>query len=548
MGEPTPDVNSMGSLPYIVLSGYLLMLLAFGIAGWRKSTDSEEDYYLAGRGQGWIVSSLTIMATFFSSFALLGAPGMVYRDGVVFALFSLNVPLAGASVYFFGAKIRRIGQARGYVTPGDMIADYYGSPTALRLLVALIGVLYAIPYVVMQIKAGGILSQQMFPGENSFEIGAIVLSIITMIYIMIGGMRSVAWTDVVQGVLLMGGMLIGGLAVVTVLGGPGAFFSKVAELPTRSLSVPGTSGFWNPEMLLTVCLFGSIGSLVQPAQWMRFYAAKSTGTLRQSALIFGVALTACFLFGVMLVGLGGQVLYPLIDAAGEYYTNADGKILPNPAVGDSPGGFNDIMVVVLKEHLPALLGSFGSLLASLIMVAIMAAAMSTADSNLHSMSAVLTRDIYDRFLRPKASQKERTWVGRGIISFATIVSTILVIIAHRSEVDPLAMIATLGLFAIAFSSQLLPVTFDMLYIRKGTKEGAVAGMITGLAVVFFISPFMSLDLGQGIADMRKTMLGMIDKGAWGLIGNALVFVVVSRLTQSIDKEKIDEFAKVADAD
>ena len=151
--------DQLGLVRYVVLGCYLLMLLAFGIAGYRKSKNTEEDYYLAGRGQGWLVSSLTIMATFFSSFALLGAPGLVYREGVVFALFSLNVPLSGACVYFLGARISRIGRAKGYVTPADMICGYYGESKALRLLVALIGVLYAVPYVIMQIKAGGILSE-----------------------------------------------------------------------------------------------------------------------------------------------------------------------------------------------------------------------------------------------------------------------------------------------------------------------------------------------------------------------------------------------------
>lgn len=547
MSDVSESMETLGSVPYYVVAGYMLLLLGLGIAGWRKSANSEEDYYLAGRGQGWIVSSLTIMATFFSSFALLGAPGMVYRDGVVFALFSLNVPLSGAAVYFFGSKIRRIGQARGYVTPGDMVSDYYGSPVALRLLVALVGLLYTIPYVVMQIQAGGILSQQLFPGENSFEIGAVVLAIITMAYIMIGGMRSVAWTDVVQGILLMGGMLVGGAAVVAVLGGPVEFFNKVADLPAKSLSVPGTSGFWSPGMLLTVCLIGSIGSLVQPAQWMRFYAAKSTRTLKRSALIFAVILTGCFFFGVMLVGLGGQVLYPIVDGAGEYYRSASGALLPNPAVGTTPGGFNDIMLVVLKNHLPELLGGLGALVASLIMVAIMAAAMSTADSNLHAMSAVVTRDIYDRFIRPMAGENERTWVGRAIISIVTIASLVLVIVANRSETNPLGMIVILGLFAIAFSSQLLPITFDMLYLRKGTKQGAIAGMVTGLAIVFFISPFMP-EMGAGLGGIRTAMLGMIDKGSWGVIGNVVVFVVVSALTQPLKSADVAEFSRLADGE
>ena len=126
-----------------------------GWLGYRRSQIGEEDYYLAGRGQGWVVTSLTIMATFFSSFALLGAPGMVYREGVVFALVSLNVPVAGYCVYLLGSRIWEAGRMRGYVTPADMICDYYESGVALRLLVVLVGILFTIPYVMMQLKAGG---------------------------------------------------------------------------------------------------------------------------------------------------------------------------------------------------------------------------------------------------------------------------------------------------------------------------------------------------------------------------------------------------------
>ncbi|MGB1718192.1 MAG: sodium:solute symporter family protein, partial [Candidatus Latescibacterota bacterium] len=230
-----PD-HSLGSIPHVVLGLYLLLLLTFGLQGYRRRrNEHQDDYYLAGRSQGWLVTSLTIMATFFSSFALLGAPGMVYRDGVVFALFSLNVPVAGVAIYVLGTRIRRIGRENGYLTPADMISAHYGSPVALRLIVALIGLLYAVPYVVIQIQAGGILSEQLFPGRDTFETGASLLALITMLYIMVGGMRSVAWTDVVQGGLLVGGMLLAGTCAVAVLGGPGPFFKAVASLPPKSL-------------------------------------------------------------------------------------------------------------------------------------------------------------------------------------------------------------------------------------------------------------------------------------------------------------------------
>ena len=527
------DTQGLGAIPHIVLGCYLLVLLAFGIQGCRRRRGaSEEDYYLAGRGQGWIVSSLTIMATFFSSFALLGAPGMVYRDGVVFALFSLNVPVAGVAIYLLGTKIRQAGRDHGYVTPADMIAAHYRSRVGLRLLVACVGLLYAVPYVVMQIQAGGSLSQQLFPGRDAFETGAALLALITMVYIMVGGMRSVAWTDVVQGGLLVGGMLLAGLATVAVLGGPGPFFASVAELPARSLSAPGTSGRWTPEILFTASLFASLGSMIQPAQWMRFYAARSTEVLRRSALIFAAVLTLCFFFGVMLVGLGGQVLYPLVDEYGAYAIDAAGKVLPHPAVGQTAGEFDQILVVVLKNHLPELLGSFGAVLAALILVAIMAAAMSTADSNLHALSALITHDVYDQFVRPHASQREKTWVGRLLIALVTGLALFLVILGRQSEHNPLGMIVVLGLLAIAFSTQLLPLTVDMLYLKKGTRQGAIAGLVTGLATIFLLSPFFSMLAGNALEDMLASMKSMIDTGAWGLCANVLVFAVVSNCTRA----------------
>ena len=528
----------MSLIPTTVLVLYLTMLLVFGIVGYRRSKDDETDYYLAGRSQGWVVSALTIMATFFSSFAQLGAPGMVYRDGAVFALFSLNVPVAGAAVYIVGSRIRRIGQARGFVTPADMIADHYQSPVGMRLLVALIGVLYAVPYVVIQIQAGGILSQQLFGSEDAFETGATLLAVITMLYIMGGGMRSVAWTDVVQGVLLVAGMLIAGFAVVAVLGGPGPFFARVAELPPKSLSVPGTAGHWKPEILLTASLFASLGSMIQPAQWMRFYAARNDDVLRRSALIFAAVLTSCFFFGVMLVGLGGQLLYPIIDAAGNYLTNDAGRLIPNPAVGSAPNEFDRILVVVLDNHLPELLGTAGAVIASVIVVAIMAAAMSTADSNLHAMSALLTHDIYDQFIRPQASQRERTWVGRALIAVATVTALSFVILGRRSESNPLGMIVILGLLAIAFSTQLLPLAIDMLFLQKGSRQGALAGTAAGLLTVFALSPFWPMLAGQTLGGLIATMKATFDIGAWGLIVNVAVFSLVTRLVP-------DDASKVA---
>ena len=159
-----------------------------------------------------------------------------------------------------------------------MIAGYYGG-TGIRFVVAVLGILYVLPYIIIQIKAGGMLAQQLF-GEDMFDFGAAALSLVTLIYVLVGGMRSVAWTDVLQGLLLLSGALLAGFAVIVSLGGVEPFFSKVTELDPKQLTMhdPKESK-WNPWWILTFCLFASLASIVQPAQWMRFYAAKSSKTI-----------------------------------------------------------------------------------------------------------------------------------------------------------------------------------------------------------------------------------------------------------------------------
>ncbi len=625
--------ESLGLAGYVVFGAYLVLLLVLGYFGWRKSSGGEEDYYLAGREQGWIVSSITIMATFFSSFALLGVPGMMYREGVVYALIALNVPIGALIVALLGSRIAVIGRRFGYVTPGDMVSDYYGSRFALRLLVALAGFLYAVPYVVMQMQAGGIISQKLF-GEEYFALGATLLAVITTVYIMIGGMRSVAWTDVIQGVLLISGMFVCGWAMFIVFDGPVAFSRHVMEdLPDSSLTAPGNSGTWTWTMVLSVCVLLAAGSMIQPAQWMRYYAARSPRTLYRGAVIFATVLTASYLGGVMLIGIAGQVLYPLTfyheveivdgpqalqsevpdqfadsfrfvpqhddqparviwqwqgrnrpefdNAARQTLTtlsdhpkyasavqqlqrttgqkDARPQVAPHPQVDPSTedgAQFDSILVVVLRQQLPEVLGAFGAIFASIMIVSIMAASMSTADSNLHALSAVITRDLYDQFVRPQATSTERVWVGRLII-VATSLLALLIVILGRSEsvasqFNFLNMIALLALVAVAFSVQVLPIAVDILLVRRGTRAGAVCGLITGLVATFLFGPLFGIlidvtgkpvaltSLDAAIATVRDSV--KVDRATWGLMLNILVFVVVSRFTRPVNEEQKRRFS------
>lgn len=530
---PAEDGLSLGAVSLIALALYLLALLGIAVFGYFKSKFTEEDYYLAGRRQGFIVSALTIMATFFSSSAILGVPGAVYKDGVPFLLFALNLPVAGAAVYLLGSRIGRIGRAKGYVTQADMLADYYGDSSGVRILVAVLGFLYALPYVVIQIRAGGNMAEQMFPGVRPlhifgtpfdvFDMGAGMLTIVMMIYILVGGMRSVALADVVQGFMLLTGMLVAGMAVIAAFGGVGQYLTALKQLPPEAASFPGATGRYTPWFLMTLCGFASLASMIQPAQWMRFYAAKSSQALKRSALVFSVILPPCYLFGVMLVGLGARVLYPPVME--------NGVLTPHPQVGN----FDQALIAALKNFGPALFGSVGNIVVAAIMMAVIAAAMSTADANLHGMGAVLTRDLYARYVRPKAGMGERAWINRAVIVMAALFSLWLVHIGQRNkDFAPLRMIVEMQYVAMAFSCQLLPITMDVLFIRRGTRAGAVCGMLTGLIAVLFFTPLPALLLGETglpIADAATHLKRLFDIGFCGFVPNLAVFVAVSAFTR-----------------
>lgn len=545
----------LGKMPFIMFGVYLVMLIGIGFYGYVKSKMSEEDYYLAGRKQSFIVTVLTIMAAYLSSAALLGFPGSAYREGVAFFLMTLNLPVAGCAIYLLGSRIGRIGRVKGYVTPADMISDYYDNSSVLRILVALVGFLYGVPYLIIQIRAGGHVASQIFSSTPTvlilghefsiFAVGTTILTLVMMLYVLVGGMRSVALADVAQGSLLLFGMVLAGCVTIYAFGGVGKYFEAVSKLPPKALSLPGVTDRFSPWSMLTICAFASVASIIQPAQWMRLYAAKSSRALKQSAVTFSVILPVVFLFGIMLVGLGARAMYPPTETV-DTVTGAVTSVTAHPVIGN----FDQALVALLRNKGVEVLGTIGPFVVMLVLMAILAAAMSTADASLHALSAVLTRDIYDRYIRPKASEKERAWVGRIIIVIVAMLALWLVQVGQNNkDFKPLQMITEMMFVAIAFSCQILPVTIDVLFIRKGTHHGAICGMIAGLVVVFCFTPLPSLlfggGLGSDIAGRAAYFKKLFDIGFCGFAVNLPVFVLVSLFTKKPNPERVAEFKQIA---
>jgi SSS family solute:Na+ symporter len=231
-------------------------------------------------------------------------------------------------------------------------------------------------------------------------------------------------------------------------------------------------------MVFTFTLVAAFGTMISPGQVMRYYAARSPADLKKAAIIFALLLTLGYLFGTTLIGLGGKVLFPAIAQP------------------------DKIFLVIIKHYLP--LG-----LASLFMVAIMAAAMSTADSNLHALGAMISKDIFKRILHPTASQRQMMLVGHAVIFITTVIALCIVLFVQN-----LAMLVKIGILSMSFCLQLLPVTVDVLWFRKGRAGGAVAGIAAGILCLWLLFPKSPLTVHYGV---------------WGLFLNAGLFAVISKI-------------------
>ena len=156
--------------------------------------------------------------------------------------------------------------------------------------------------------------------------------------------------------------------------------------------------------------------------------------------------------------------------------------------------------------------------------------------------------MYDKYIRPKASDREKTWFGRGVIVVATLLALWLVSVGEDNpDFQPLALIAQLMFVAIAFSGQLLPLAIDVLFLRKGTQTGAIWGIISGIVVVFIFTPFPTLLFGEGFGNTFGSITGTLGKlfdiGFIGIVVNSIVFAIVSKFTQAPNSEHIHSFQR-----
>ncbi len=186
------------------VAAYWAYCIAMGIKGARMSKTAS-DYFIAGRSIPVWVFVLAATATSFSGWTFMGHPGLLYRDGFQYAyasFYAITIPFTGV---MFLKRQWILGKRFGYVTPGEMFADYFKSD-AIRVLVVVIALVFSVPYLGVQLRASGFLFNVLTDGMLGVEVGMWMLSAVVFIYVASGGLRAVAYVDTVQCLLLAGGL------------------------------------------------------------------------------------------------------------------------------------------------------------------------------------------------------------------------------------------------------------------------------------------------------------------------------------------------------
>ena len=470
---------------------YLVLTIVLGIVANRRLTGDMEDFLLYGRKAGFVVLYLTVVASFHSSFAFLGSGGFFYTHGVGFWAAGTWTLLVGAITYVIGTRIWALGKAFGYMTPADMLADFYESDV-VRVTVAIVSVVFTILYIQVQAQGLGYILNVASGDRISFEAGTLILLIVAAVYLMAGGLRAVYWTDVLQGIWMYVAVWVGALVLsYELFGGPLELWRAVSEQRPDLLSLPGPKGFFTPGMWIGMTIMLSFGIIFQPHMMIRYYTAVDAKTIKLLGATTPIYLMSLYI-PAALVGLGGAIVMPGLEGA-----EAD-RIFP---------------LLLFAHANPWLTGA--------ILAGAIAAAMSTIDSILHANMTVLTRDIYQRFIRPNESQGHYINVGRAIVVGLLVVGYVLSV----STANYLVVLVTLsGAGALQLMPAILGVCFPggRTLTRAGVVAGIVAGMVT-LYVTLVLSPHP---------------LGM-HGGLWGLLVNTAVALNVSVYTTPPSAETIE---------
>jgi sodium/proline symporter len=454
---------------FITFSAYLLAMAVIGFAAYRR-TRGLSDFVLGGRRLGSWVAALSAGASDMSGWLLLGLPGFAYVAGLESLWLALGLALGTwANWRFVASRLRVYSELAGdaLTLPAFFGERFEDSSGRLRLVSAAFTLLFFLFYTASGLVAGGKLFETVFGLPYLWAVGLGAAAII--LYTSLGGFIAVAWTDLVQALLMALALILVPLMTFDALGGLGPALARIDAANPALLSI-WTDASNQPLTVVAVVslLAWGLGYFGQPHILARFKALSSE-VLAARARRIAVGWVMLTLVGAILVGLAG---IPWLD----------------PALSDAD---SEKVFLLLVNAL------FHPVPAGICLAAVLAAIMSTADSQLLVSSSTFTEDFYQRFFRRRASQRELVSAGRLSV-------VVIALIAFALALDPASKVLDLVAYAWAgFGAAFGPALLLSLYWRRMTALGAFAGIVSGgLTVVAW------KQLSGGVFDLYEMVPGV----------------------------------------
>lgn len=492
----------------ISIIAYLFLVLGIGI-WFSKKNKTTDDFYLGGRKLGPFVTAMSAEASDMSSYLLMGVPGVALLTGVADASWTAIGLIIGTYLnwLFVAKKLRRYSSKCGATTiPAFFSNRFRDKSKMLSIIAAIVIIIFFVPYTASGFAACGKLFNSLF--NVDYQLAMIVCAAIIILYTMLGGFLAASTTDFVQSIIMTIALIIVLVYGTVHAGGVSAVIDNVQSLPGYfSFTQTHVDGAAQPYGLFKICsmLAWGLGYFGMPHILLRFMAIEDTKKLTLSRRVASIWVVISLAVAVV-IGLVGK-----------------GMIMNNALSLEDPERVLIGIAMLISNH-----GALAAIIAGIILAGILAATMSTADSQLLAASSSVSQNILKEKLMPNISEASTMILAR----FTLVIIAVIAVFFAR---DPNSSVFNIVSFAWAgFGAAFGPVMLFSLFWSRTTKWGALAGMISGGAMVFIWK--------YGIATLGGVLA--IYELLPAFVVACIAIVVVSLLTKKPEQEIIDEFNSV----
>lgn len=463
---------------------YFTMMLVIGGLYYKKS-NSLSDYILGGRGLGSWVAAMSAQASDMSGWLLMGLPGAIYFSGLGEAWIGIGLAVGTYLNWLLIAKRLRVYtevSGNSLTIPEFFENRFKVKGGAMRLVSGLFIFFFFLVYTASGFSAGGKLFEQIVGID--YKITVVITATIIIAYTFMGGFMAVCWTDFIQGLLMIFAIVVVPVVTVSAIGGMSTAKELIRDAgPAFNSLFKGSDGNAISAISIISSLVWGLGYCGMPHILVRFMAIREAGMLKKSRRIATIWVVIS-LFCSCLIGLLGRV-----------YLGADTL---TKATSET------VFILLADRLLPAFI-------AGVIISAILAAIMSTADSQLLVVASSVSSDILPKIYKKEIDDKKLVWVSRATIIVVSIIAC-MIALDENSSIMNLVSYAWAG-----FGSAFGPSVIMSLYWKRFTYKGALASMMVGgLTVIIWESlksPFTLYSLAPGfvLALLAGVIVTLMDK-------------------------------------